>query len=265
MKHLLLTFLSAITLNLWAQLNTDRPSFSDNSYVLPSGSFQNENGFNIAFIHDPISSQNQTHYQLTLPFSSFRYGLTQKVELRLASALLRNSQNTTNQYGISDLEMGVKVQLRKHVAWISHIGIPNGSSSYSNNKPFLVNKISATLAGDKTSLTMNIGLTSFESPINQRSQRNWLNTLVLLRNINAETYVYAEAFLQYNVNGGGIERTVAQTPGFDFGFAHKLSENSQIDFSYGYLGEDPFINLGISWGAFNKEKKRFQPLITPEF
>ena len=261
-KWLLSLFLFFCAAQIQAQINTDRPSLSDNSYVLPLGAFQNENGFQINFIQNNTQPNNPTRYTGLLPFSSFRLGIHKKFELRLATALLRDPQNSQAQYGISDLELGFKLQIKDNVAWISHLGIPNGTEGHSLGTQYFTNKISATLPIENTSIKTNMGVTLFNNPVTGKSQRNWLTTVALGHNINPNTFVFLEAFLQYQLSGSGLNRTLFQAPGIDFGFAHKLSPNTQIDFSYGYIRNQPFLNVGFSWGAF---KRQFRTHVTPEF
>lgn len=256
---------SILKISFQSPLNTDRPSLSDNSYVLPSGGFQHEMGFQINFIQNTPSPNSPTQYTGMLPFNSFRLGIYKRLELRLATALVRDPQNNQTPYGISDLEIGFKYQIKENIAWITHVGIPNGTDGYSIGTQYLSNKISGTLPLGKTSLVSNIGMTIFKNPTTQLNQRNWLSTLVIAHNINPQTFVFSEAFLQYQVSGSGLDRNLFQAPGFDFGVAYKMSPNTQIDLSYGYIKNQPFINLGFSWGAFKTQIRRIRPLITPEF
>jgi hypothetical protein len=69
--HLSLLF-TLCAAQIQGQINTDRPSLSDNSYVLPLGAFQNENGFRINFIQNNTQPNTPTRYTGLLPFSSFR-------------------------------------------------------------------------------------------------------------------------------------------------------------------------------------------------
>jgi len=243
------------------QLNTDRPSFSDNSSVLPTGGFQNENGFQINFIQKPNSP---TNYTGILPFSSFRLSFNKRMEVRLATAILRDPQNNLNPYGISDLEVGFKFQIKENIAWISHLGIPNGSDGYSRGTPYFTNKLSATLPIGKTALLINTGLTLFKNPTTDLNQQNWLSTLVISREINSKTFVFMEALLQNQISGSGLNRTLRQAPGMDFGFARKFLPNTQIDLSIGRVDKQPFVNLGFSWGAFKSTIRKIRPLITPD-
>ena len=83
-----------------------------------------------------------------------------------------------------------------------------------------------------------------------------------MHNINRNTFVFGEVFLMRTISDEGLEAIATWNPGFDFGFAHKLSPNTQIDFSYGYIKNQPFLNVGFSWGAF---KRQFRTTVTPEF
>ncbi len=256
----LFSLLSCFTLS--AQLNTDRPSLSDNSYTLKPGSFQNENGFQINAIEN---AANKTNFTGTLPYSSFRLGVLKGFELRMATAILRNPQNSKSQYGLSDLEIGTKIQVLKNVAWISHLGIPNGNKDFSNGKLYSSHKVSATLNTEKSAFVFNTGVRFSRNANSGEKERNWLTTIVGIHNINNNTFVFAECFLNEFITGKGIDQIKTWQPGFDFGFGHKLTQNTQIDFAYGYIAQQPFINLGFSWGAFNTLKREFQPIITPEF
>lgn len=241
------------------QLNTDRPSQSDNSYTLSKGSFQNENGFQLN-IEDGLI----TNYTLNIPFTLIRYGLFEGVELRLSSALMRQNL-PKNEFGFADLETGVKVQLRKHIAYIGHVGLGNGNTNFSNGFTH-THKISGTLnLGDKTALTNNIGVTFLQTNPFYGWQRNWLATLVLSQSVSPNAFFFVEPFLQYQIIPTSVVRRIKQSFGFDFGFAAKFNENTQFDFSYGYLKNQPFVNMGFSWGVFRKSQPKKRRLITPDF
>ncbi len=261
-KSVLVLLLLLFSFTLSAQLNTDRPSLSDNSYTLKPGSFQNENGFQINAVEN---ASNKTNFTGTLPYSSFRLGFLKGFELRMATALLRNPQNSTSQIGFADLEIGTKIQIIENVAWISHLGIPNGNKDFSNGKLYSSHKVSATLNTEKSAFVFNTGVRFSRNRNSGEKERNWLTTLVGINNINKNTFVFAECFLNDFITGKGIDQIKIWQPGFDFGFGHKLTSNTQIDFAYGYIAQQPFINLGFSWGAFNKTKSKIRRTITPDF
>jgi len=244
------------------RINTDRPSLSDNSYVLPKGDFQNENGFNINFIQNP--SNKTIHHTGTLPYSSFRLGVAKRIELRMATSIQRDPQNNQSQYGMGDLEIGTKIQILKDVAWISHLGIPNGNVGYSNNKTYSTHKVSATLGTEASAFVLNTGVSFLSNRLSQAPEQHWLTTVVGIRNINASTFIFAEGFTNSIRSKENSENEIAF--GFDFGFAHMFSPATQIDFSYGFNNNRSFFNLGFSWGAFKKSKKKvIRRTITPDF
>ena len=263
-KHILILISFGLCLSnpMLAQLNTDRPSQSDNSYSLKPGFFQNENGFQINAVE---SMGNKVNYTGTLPYSLFRLGVLKGFELRMVTALLRNPQNPSSPFGLSDFELGTKIQILKNVAWISHLGLPKGNSGHSNGKIFSAHKISATLGTDKSAFIFNSGVRFSTNPVTNQREQIWLTTIVGSRNINKSTSVFGEVFISQNALGKGANRITTWQPGFDFGFASKLSENSQIDFSYGYIKNAPFLNLGFSWGAFAKTKPKTRRLPNPYF
>ena len=247
---------------LFAQLNTDRPSQSDNSYTLKPGSFQHENGFQINAVENTPAKVNYTG---TLPYSLFRLGLIKGFELRMATAILRDPENAPSPFGLADVELGTKIQILKNVAWISHLGLPTGNSKFSNGKLFSAHKVSATIGSERSAFIFNSGVRFSTNPVTNQREQIWLTTSVGSRNINKSTSVFGEVFISQNALGKGANRITTWQPGFDVGFASKLSDNSQIDFSYGYIKDAPFVNLGFSWGAFTKKNLKRRRLITPDF
>jgi hypothetical protein len=186
----------------------------------------------------------------------FRLGVIKGFELRMATAILRDPENSSSPFGLADVELGTKIQILKNMAWISHLGLPTGNSSFSNGKLFSAHKVSATIGLERSSFIFNSGVHFSTNPFRNQREQIWLTTIVGSRNINKNTSVFGEVFISQNTQGKGANRSTNGQPGFDIGFASKISNNSTIDFSYGYIKDAPFLNLGFSWGAFAKKKSQ---------
>jgi hypothetical protein len=87
-------------------ISTDRPSIANSSVVVPMGSFQAENGFQVT------NRQGQTSFDG--PETSLRFGVLEKTEFRLAVpnyfGNVHLSQEATTS-GFGDLTIGLKRQL----------------------------------------------------------------------------------------------------------------------------------------------------------
>lgn len=221
-----------------AQITTDRPSQSDNSYVLETGYFQFENAFNASF----YESAPNTHYQFSLPATSIRYGLHPKAELRLGAEYTQylsvdnnpNTYNINNSY-IQHLQLGTKIQLLKRVAWISHILIPVDNDNA--ERLGQLHKVSATFPlTKKTSITSNL----IYRRVNTRvfndliPNSSYMGTLNIWSQITPKLMVFSEPYvLFYNNNYHSLN--------FNAGFAYVLHENHQIDLSAGTSVHTSFV------------------------
>jgi hypothetical protein len=232
-----------------AQITTDRPSQSDNSYVLETGYFQFENAFNANF----YESAPYTNYQFSLPATSIRYGLHQKAELRLGaeynqSLLVDDNPNTynINNSNLQHLQLGTKIQLLKRVAWISHILIPVDN----NNAERLgqLHKVTATFPlTKKTSITSNLVYRRVNTQVfNDLIPNNsYMATLNFWSQITPNLMLFSEPYILYNNNS-------YHSLNFNAGFAYVLHENHQIDLSAGTsvhtsFAPQSFVALGYSF------------------
>ena len=86
-----------------------------------------------------------------------RFGLTKTIELRLLTQFESiENKNTDEVYsGISDLEIGAKVQLFKkensstEIAFLSHLVLPTGPKQLTNDKQYSIFKISKPKENEK--------------------------------------------------------------------------------------------------------------------
>lgn len=240
-KCILLFVLFAISFGTRAQtIVTDRPDQTESSLTVPLKSLQIESGILIT------NEESGLINQILIPTSLFRYGLTDRLELRLVQQF-ENSENdvtSQNNFGISDLVIGAKIQLLKkenintQIAFLSHLILPIGSNELTNDKFGTVNKlaISHTIS-DHMGLAYNIGYDNFGEGKGDISYS--LSSGLGLTN-KVGTYVefygtYAE-FSDWVTN-------------FDSGLTYLLKDNLQLDISFG-LGLNHkmhYFSLGCSW------------------
>lgn len=233
----------------FSQISTDRPSQSDNSYVLEKGYLQVESAFNYSW----SKSNPYTYNQFSLPSTSIRYGLHPKFELRMGAEYTSHvwDDNNPNTYNISysqfqHLQLGTKIQLLKQVAWISHVLIPVDKS----NPQLLgqLHKVSATFPlYKKTSITSNLvyrrlKLVTFNEPMLAYSI---MATLNIWSQITPNLMIFSEPYL-YSENNNNPALN------FNAGFAYVLNQNHQIDLSAGTTVLSPyepssFVALGYSF------------------
>ena len=125
---------------------TDRPDQTESSSTINRGSLQIESGVLLGFSEDNLSSERQ----LLAPTTLFRYGVSKSLEIRVVSQFesLKENNSSNKINGISDLEIGTKIQLLKkenvntEIAFLSHINLPTGSISLTNNSFGTINKLS---------------------------------------------------------------------------------------------------------------------------
>lgn len=104
----IILFLGALNNIITAQgIVTDRHDQTESSSTVPANSLQIEMGF---------GSGNFDSKRLSLfPTALFRYGLSKNIELRFVEQLagFDNSVTSEPEFGLSDIEVGLKIQVLK--------------------------------------------------------------------------------------------------------------------------------------------------------
>lgn len=225
---------------LHAQIVTDRPDQTESSSTVPKGALQLESGILIGYEgNNQISTR-----QVLLPTNLFRYGITGWFELRVLNQFEIIKLGNQSFEGISDLEIGTKIQLLKkedintEIAFITHLLVPTGSTELTNDKFGTVNKLSIS-----HSLTERIGI-GYNVGYNYLGTGNgdFTYSLAFGIGVNEKVGVYVEPFGEI-IN---MEEFVAN---FDAGFTFLANENLQLDFSFG-TGINQrmnYVSIGISW------------------
>jgi hypothetical protein len=135
---LLVLFPAALKLSA-QKINTDRPDQTEAPVVIPLKSIQIESGL---LTGRKYNNSSTTENQLLIPTLLIRYGLGRIIELRLVEQVerLKSEYPAYDNFGLSDLELGVKIQiLRKEnvntqIAFLSHLIVPTGSDGISGGK-----------------------------------------------------------------------------------------------------------------------------------
>lgn len=249
LKKSLTTFSSILISQLsFAQLDpidTDRPDQTESAYTVPKNWLQFEAGFGIQR-NDEISKE------ISLPTLLTKYGISRKIELRLITTLLSNSdisQPTGIKYktGLEPVEIGAKISLWEERGWVPktsfifHLGIP-ALASKSNKINSVAPNFRFTL---QNSLTENIaiGYNIGAEWDGENNDPSYIYTLSPGFNFGKKWYAYIEAF-------GAIRKHDQPQHNIDGGLAYHLSNNCKIDISSGYgitkAAADWYIAVGFS-------------------
>lgn len=210
----------------FAQIITDRPDQTESSSTVDQGSFQIESGILIGFTEDAFSSQRQ----LLAPSTLFRYGLTKGIEIRVVNQFesIKNQTNSIEKSGISDLEIGTKIQLLKietintEIAFLSHVVLPTGSKFLSNENLGTINKISISHQINETlGLGYNLGYDYFGY-----GNGDLTYSIALGIAVSNRFSFYLEPY-------GSIVNVDTHEANFDAGITYLIHEQCQLDFSFG--------------------------------
>ncbi|MCB9195255.1 MAG: transporter [Flavobacteriales bacterium] len=223
-----------------AQIVTDRPDQTESSLTVPKGALQLESGLLVNYEGDA----NTITRQFLLPTNLFRYGISERVELRLLNQFESVKSDQIYCHGISDLEIGTKIQLFKKeksktdIAFLSHLMIPTGTRTISSNAFGSINKlcISHELSED-IAIGYNLGYNYFGTDLG-----NLTYSFSLAVRINDQVGIYAEPY-------GELICMKQFISNFDAGFTYLAKDNLQFDFSFGAgLNQHMnYISVGCSW------------------
>ena len=240
-SHILLTLLFIVPyIYCDAQLITDRPDQTESSSTVPKGDLQIESGAFLSF-EDVAGFASR---QLLLPTNLFRLGLTRGLELRLTQQLEFLKYPGKTLEGISDMEVGFKVQLLKNenvnteIALLSHLLIPTGTEELSSGKYGNISKLCISHAiTDNIGLGYNIGYQYLGE-----ESGDLLYSLACGFGLNDKVSIYIEPYGSYN----NLEEFSLN---MDAGLTYLWCDQLQLDFSYGTGITDKmnYVSVGGSW------------------
>ncbi len=236
---LVLAFLFAGKLSA-QQIVTDRPDQTESSSTVGLGNLQIESGFLIGFEENAENSNRQ----VLAPTTLFRYGITKGIELRLVNQFETLRHQHQKAQGVSDLEIGTKIQLFKRqesateIALLTHLILPIGTREITNGKYGTINKLSISHElGEQIGLGYNVG---YDYRGNGNGDLTY--SLAVGIGVNEKVGIYVEPYGGYV----GFEEFILN---FDAGFTYLLSDNFQLDFSFGAGASHRmnYISTGFSW------------------
>lgn len=222
------------------QIVTDRPDQTESSTTVPLKSLQIESGILFG------NYENGLIKQTLIPSTLLRYGLTKGIELRFVQQFenIKNDVTSQSDFGISDLEIGAKIQLLKEelinteIAFLSHLILPTGSEALTIDKFRTINKLAISHALDnKLGLGYNLGYHYFSE-----GDGNLTYSAALGIGLGEKFGTYIELYGEY------AEFTDWGT-NFDSGLTYLVKNNLQLDISFG-LGLNHkmhYFSLGFSW------------------
>lgn len=233
-------------LNIYGQsIVTDRPDQTESSVTVPKGSLQIESGMIFGFNEDgPVLIK-----ELAAPITVFRIGITKGIEFRLLSQYEKIKFNNRTSSGISDIEVGAKIQLLRkenlNIAFITHLLTPTGTVHVSENQYGTINKLAAAYSvSDNFGAGVNLGYSYFGT-----GNGNFLYSLALAFPVNDKASFYIEPY-------GEITDLSNFVSNIDGGISYLITDNLQADFSVG-TGINHRMNylaFGISWRLLKNEK-----------
>ena len=205
---------------------TDRPDQTESSSTIPKGSFQIETGVLLGFTDNNGISESQ----LLLPSTLFRIAILEGIELRILSQFESNKNKTLNKTfsGISDLEVGAKVQLFKkedvntEIAFLSHLVIPSGSKAITISDIGTINKLSISHSiNESIGVGYNVGYNYFGF-----GDGDLTYSFSIGLGITDKLGAYVEPY-------GDIVDFKEHVSNFDAGITYLIRDNFQLDFSFG--------------------------------
>ena len=223
-----------------AQIVTDRPDQTESSSTVPKGSLQIESGIFIGY----EGENKESTRQLLLPTNLFRYGITNWIEIRVLNQFESLNLKDKNLNGISDLEIGTKIQLLKNddtnteIAFLTHLILPIGTKELTSEKFGCNSKLSIShRITDNIGLGYNLGYNYFGE-----GNGDFTYSISLGAGINSKVGIYIEPY-------GEIANMDNFIANFDTGLTYLVNNNLQFDFSFG-TGINQrmnYMSVGCSW------------------
>lgn len=235
--YLALTVLLLISLRSIAQeLITDRPDQTESATIVPQYYLQWEAGSQF--------DDNNLGSEWTLLTNLFRYGVSDKLELRLVTEIISAPRRgfDTNKLGMADIQFGIKYSLLKgpvEIAYLGHLVAPNGSVHTSSGAWGTVNRINiAHDISENISSSYNFGYELYEAGSNGNFIYTWAVGFALTEKLGFYMELFGD-FLEFET----------WTSSFSSGFAYLYKDNLQFDFSIGsgIAERSNYYNLGFSW------------------
>jgi hypothetical protein len=226
-------------------IDTDRPDQTESVNLVPKKWFQFEAGLN-------VQENGKNNLEYLTPTLLCKYGISDKIELRLNTSILTTSyltipHGTVSNTGLEPVEVGAKIALWQAKKWIPktsfifHFGIP-GVASKANNIHLIAANFIFTM---QNSITQNFGIGYNLGGEWDGEDRvpAYIYSFSPGLNFADDWYGYLEAF-------GTIKKNTPPQHSIDGGIAYNITNNFKIDLSSGFgitkATPDWYIALGFS-------------------
>ncbi len=228
------------------QIVTDRPDQTESSSTVKSGDLQIESGLLLGF----EGEGEQATRQILAPTTLFRYGINQWFELRLLSQFETLKSNGIENQGISDIEIGTKIQLLQNeninteIAFLSHLVTSSGSAGFRSEQLGTINKLSISHSiNENVGIGYNLGYNYFGT-----GSGDFTYSVALGVAVNDKVAIYIEPY-------GDLVDFEEHVANFDAGFTYLVHKDLQLDFSFGTgLNHTMnYLSVGASW-LIHKQK-----------
>lgn len=226
--------------NLNAQIITDRPDQTESSSTVPKGSLQIESGILLEY----VGEKQQRKRNILLPTNLFRYGILNGMELRILNQFELIKWEGNSSEGISDLEIGTKIQIMKQeskkteIAFLTHMIIPTGTEALTSRKFGSSSKLSIShQVNENVGIGYNLGYNYFGD-----GSGDFTYTLAVGIGINSKVGIYIEPYGEI----ANMDKFIAN---FDAGLTYLANDQLQFDFSFGTGINNTmnYMSIGCSW------------------
>lgn len=205
------------------KMEPERPSESQTPNTVSKNSFMLEFGFR-------KEQENKTDYKVQHPNALLRFGLAEKMELRLQTAIEsdRFPSKGENNYGLMPVELGLKAALFQSkdtsfsIGVVGHLGIPElASRSHEADKVYhRVRLLFENKLTDKIKLHYNVGTDWDED----RQEQEWVYTFTPEFDISDKWAAFIEEY-------AFIHKHNKPEHYINAGFSYMLSDHAKLDIS----------------------------------
>ena len=219
-------------------IQLDRPDQTETVFVVPKNYIQLESGF-------MYEKTTETDKHLHLPTILWKYGLNDKVELRIITEFSKTITNSENKYELQPVSLGFKTALIEEkglIPKISFIGKAEIRKSEILQRKTITPAFRFTFQNninDNTSLGYNLGMFW-----NEDLQETYLYTFAYGKTITPKLNYFVEIYGFFNPEQKADNR-------INGGFTYLVNKNFMLDTSAGIglseISAKYFISLGISY------------------
>lgn len=219
-------------------IQLDRPDQTESVFVVPKNYLQAETGF----MFEKINNTDKNFY---LPTILWKYGLNNKVELRLITEFSKTITNSEKNYNLQPITLGFKTALIEEKGIIPKISFIGGIEIGKNEilqRKIVIPEFRFTFQNtinEKTSLGYNLGMTW-----NEELLETYLYTFTLGKTITQKLNYFVEMYGFISPNQTADQR-------INGGVTYLVNNDFMLDTSAGIglskISPKYFLSMGISY------------------